>query len=255
MEKDFLVTKIEKVMLFRKQKSFEKYTNTLPNNELIFDFAGEYVINIGDATLNVVPNTIRFIPCGTFSKYEIKRNKLGECIDIYFDADKPLSDVPFTIDASDKEYIGSLFKKLFSVWTSKGEGYYFESLSLVYKILANLQKTNYLPIDQYSLIEPAINEIEKNFLYKNLTNEYLASVCGISETRLARIFKKKFGFPIKKYIIQKKMNYACELLRLNRYSVAQIADMCNFSDVYFFSKQFKAHTGTTPTEYIKNAQF
>ncbi|MBQ7226234.1 MAG: hypothetical protein IJX02_06520, partial [Clostridia bacterium] len=80
MEKDFLVTKIEKVMLFRKQKSFEKYTNTLTNNELIFDFAGEYVINIGDATLNVVPNTIRFIPCGTFSKYEIKRNKLGECI-------------------------------------------------------------------------------------------------------------------------------------------------------------------------------
>ena len=158
-------------------------------------------------------------------------------------------------NASDKEYIGSLFKKLFSVWTSKGEGYYFESLSLVYKILANLQKTNYLPIDQYSLIEPAINEIEKNFLYKNLTSEYLASVCGISETRLARIFKKKFGLPIKKYIIQKKMNYACELLRLNIYSVAQIADMCNFSDVYFFSKQFKVHTGTTPTEYIKNAQF
>ena len=100
-----------------------------------------------------------------------------------------------------------------------------------------------------------LQQIEKNFLYKNLTSEYLASVCGISKTRLARIFKKKFGLPIKKYIIQKKMNYACELLRLNRYSVAQIADMCNFSDVYFFSKQFKVYTGTTPTEYIKNAQF
>ena len=39
------------------------------------------------------------------------------------------------------------------------------------------------------------------------------------------------------------------------WSILKIADMCNFSDVYFFSKQFKVHTGTTPTEYIKNAQF
>ncbi len=54
-------------MLFRKQKSFEKYTNTLPNNELIFDFAGEYTINTGETALNVVPNTIRFLPCGTNS--------------------------------------------------------------------------------------------------------------------------------------------------------------------------------------------
>ena len=79
----------------------------------------KYTINIGDATLNVVPNTIRFIPCGTFSKYEIKRNKLGECIDIYFDADKPISDVAFTIDASDKEYIGSLFKSHFKCFAFK----------------------------------------------------------------------------------------------------------------------------------------
>ncbi len=255
MKKDFLVTKIEKVVLFRKQKSFEKYTNTLFHNELIFDFAGEYTITLGETVLNVVPNTIRFIPCGTYSKYEIKRNKLGECIDIYFDADKPLSDEPFTINADGKEYVGALFKKLFSVWTNKEDGYYFESLSLVYKILANLQKSNYMPIEQYSIIEPAINEIERNFLSKKLTNEYLAAACKISESRLSRLFKKKFGLPIKSYIIQKKINYACELLRLNIYTIAQIADMCNFSDVYFFSKQFKAYTGTTPTEYIKNCQF
>ena len=66
-----------------------------------------------------------------------------------------------------------------------------------------------------------------------------------------RLFKKKFGLSVKKYVIQKKINYACELLMVHRYSINQIAEMCNFSDVYYFSKQFKLQIGISPTEYIK----
>ncbi|MBR2296596.1 MAG: helix-turn-helix transcriptional regulator [Clostridia bacterium] len=251
MKNDFIITKIDRVVLFRKQQTTEKYSSTLEFNELVFDFSGEYTVYFGNTVLKVSPNTIRFFPCGTASKYEIERSKLGECIDIFFSTDKPISDVAFAVRSGNNEYIGSLFKKLFSVWNSKREGYYFESLSLLYKILSNIQKSNYLPAEQYLKILPAVNEIEQSFLHKSLTNAYLASVCGISESCLKRLFKKKFGLSVKKYIIQKKVNYACELLMTHRYSVSQIADMCNFSDVYFFSKQFKAQTGVSPTEYIK----
>ena len=254
MKNDFIITKIDSVLLFRKQKSAEAYEGSLPANELIFDFSGEYTVYFGDTVLKVVPNTIRFFPQGTVSKYEIERSKLGECIDIFFKSDKPISDVAFTVNASNNEYIGSLFKKLFSVWTNKNRGYYFKSMSLIYEILSNIQGNNYLPTEQYLKILPAINEIEGSFLNTSLTNGYLASICGISESCLKRLFKKKFGLSVKKYIIQKKMNYACEILRLNRYSINQIAEMCNFSDVYFFSKQFKAHIGMTPTEYIKKCK-
>ena len=251
MKNDFVITKIDSVLLFRKQKNAESYVSTLPANELIFDFSGEYTVYFGDTVLKVLPNTIRFFPRGTVSKYEIERTKLGECIDVFFQTDRPISNIAFAINASDKEYVGALFKKLFSVWTSKGSGYYFESMSLLYKIFSNIQKDNYLPTEHYLKIAPAIDEIEQSFLNTNLSNGYLASICGISESSLKRLFKKKFGLSVKKYIIQKKMNYACELLLLNRYSVNQIAEMCNFSDVYFFSKQFKSQTGISPTEYIK----
>ncbi|MBQ7789189.1 MAG: helix-turn-helix transcriptional regulator [Clostridia bacterium] len=251
MEKNFLITKIETVVLFRKQKSAESYPNTLRTNELVFDFSGEYTVYFGDTVLNVLPNTIRFFPRGTVSKYEIERAKLGECIDVFFQTDRPISNTALAINASDKEHIGALFKKLFSVWINKDEGYYFESMSLLYKILSSIQRNNYLPTEQYLKILPAIDEIERSFLNKSLTNDYLAAVCNISESCLKRLFKKKFGLSIKKYIIQKRMNYACELLRLNRYSINQIAEMCGFSDVYFFSKQFKSQIGISPTEYMK----
>ena len=55
----------------------------------------------------------------------------------------------------------------------------------------------------------------------------------------------------KKYIIGLKMNYACELLRLERYTVTQVAELCRFSDVYFFSRQFKEYVGMTPTRFVK----
>ncbi|MBO5357199.1 MAG: helix-turn-helix transcriptional regulator [Clostridia bacterium] len=251
MEKDFIITKIDNVVLFRKQKTAERHPSTLTSNELVFDFSGEYTVYFGDTVLKVLPNTIRFFPRGTVSKYEIERTKLGECIDVFFQADRPISNIAFTMDASEMEYVGSLFKKLFSVWINRNNGYYFESISLLYKIFASIQKDNYLPTEQYLRIAPAIDEIERSFLDKSLTSSYLASLCNISESCLTRLFKKKFGLPIKKYIIQKKMNYACELLRLNRYSINQIAEMCGFSDVYFFSKQFKSQTGISPTEYIK----
>lgn len=251
MEKNFLITKIENVVLFRKQKKAEQYLSTLNFNELVFDFSGEYTVYFGDCVLKVLPNTIRFFPIGSVSKYEIERTTLGECIDVFFETDRPISNTAFALDVSEKEHIGALFKRLFSIWVSKDDGYYFESLSLLYKIFAEIQKRNYLPSDRYLKIKPAIDEINKDFLNKALSSNYLASLCNISESCLTRAFKKKYGLPIKKYIIQKKINYACELLILNRYSINQIAEMCNFSDVYFFSRQFKSQIGITPSEYIK----
>lgn len=251
MKKDFIITKIDSVLLFRKQKKAEQYPSTLKLNELVFDFSGEYTVYFGDTVLKVLPNTIRFFPCGTVSKYEIERSKLGECIDVFFSSDKPISDVAFTVNASNNEYVGSLFKKLFSAWNNKNEGYYFKCMSLLYEIFSIIQGNNYLPTKQYLKILPAIDEIERSFLNTSLTNEYLASICGISESCLKRLFKKKFGLSVKKYVIQKKINYACELLMVHRYSINQIAEMCNFSDIYYFSKQFKLQIGISPTEYIK----
>jgi YesN/AraC family two-component response regulator len=41
------------------------------------------------------------------------------------------------------------------------------------------------------------------------------------------------------------------LLGDSSFSVAQVAESLFFSDQFFFSKFFKNHTGTNPTEYRK----
>ena len=64
-------------------------------------------------------------------------------------------------------------------------------------------------------------------------------------------FKEKFGISPKRYMVQLKINYACELLQLDHYSITQVADLCNFSDVCFFSRQFKEYMGISPTKFVK----
>jgi AraC-like DNA-binding protein len=71
----------------------------------------------------------------------------------------------------------------------------------------------------------------------------------MGESYFQKLFKEIHGISPKRYVIQLKINHACDLLRLERYSVAQIAEMCNFSDIYYFSKVFKAETGLSPREY------
>ncbi|MGN1047441.1 MAG: helix-turn-helix domain-containing protein [Eubacteriales bacterium] len=144
-----------------------------------------------------------------------------------------------------------MFQKIFSCWVGKEEGYYFECISLLYKIFSEMQRKNYVPMEHVRKIQPAADAIHNLFLRENFTTDRLAAMCDMSESYFKRLFKEKYGVPPKKYIIQLKINHACELLRLERYTVTQVAEMCNFSDVYFFSRQFKEYMGITPTKFIK----
>ena len=137
------------------------------------------------------------------------------------------------------EKIAMLFKKLFATWVGKNDGYYFESVSLLYKIFAELQRDNYASKQHYLKIKPAIDYIGENFLLEDRSVSELASMCGMKESYFQRLFKEKLGISPRKYIIQLKINHACELLRIERYSITQISEMCNFSSVHFFCRQFK----------------
>ena len=254
MEEKFIITDILRVAMVEKGEYPEKKTSFghyLNGNELIFHFSGQSTVYFDDLILETKLGTIRFLPEGETKRYDVERHEAGECIFVSFRADRVLSPEAFVLDACHNEKIGTLFKKLFSTWVGKNDGYFFRSLSLIYSIFAELQNDCYVPKAQYTKIKPALNYIHENFLYEEITVEALASMCDMKPSYFHRLFKKKYGVSPKKYIIQMKTNHACELLRLERYSISQIAELSNFSSVYFFSRQFKEYMGITPSAFIQ----
>ena len=254
MEEKFIITEIKRVALVGKNEYPDQrsvFSSDLKYNELIFHFSGHITVYFDDLVLEDRPNTIRFLPKGEFSRYEVVRKEYGECILIAFSTDRPIAPKAFVRDVAQNEKIGALFKKIFSTWVGKNDGYYFASLSILYKIFAELQNENYVPNSHYERIKPALDLIHERFASEELSIPALASACHMGESYFQRLFKEKYGMPPKKYMIQLKVNHACELLRMEQFSVSQVAEMSGFSDVYFFSRQFKNYIGITPTEFIK----
>ena len=254
MEK-FIIYDINRIILVDKNEYLEKRTvfsaKQLLYHELIYHFSGEAMVYFNQEKLYTPPNTIRYLPIGNCERYIVDRSEKGECIDICFSSNIPLAKTAFVVNVKN-EKIATLFKRIFSVWVRKDEGYYLECISLLYKILAEMQKTSYIPDSQYEKIKPVIEYIQNNFLNQEIiTAQQLVSLSGISYSYIKRLFALKYKVSPKRYILQLKMNYACDLLRHNQHSISRIAEICGYSDIYSFSHQFKTEFGLSPTEFIK----
>lgn len=259
MNKDFLITGINRIVYVAGEEYPEKttaFSSNLAYNEIIFHISGNSTVYFDKKVLNVQENMVRFLPSGRWERYVVEKQELsrgeqrGDCILIAFSADRAVSGEAFVQSVGENKRIGDLFKKAFALWVAKGEGYYFECMSLTYKIFAELQKKTYLPDKKFSLIKPAVDYIGENFLRENISCDRLCTLCGISYTYLKRLFIEKYALPPKKYIIRMRINYACELLKEGA-TVTDTAAAAGFTDVYFFSRQFKEYMGISPTEYMK----
>ena len=104
------------------------FGHTVNHNELIFHFSGHTTVFFDDLILETKPNTIRFLPKGETARYDVLRHERGECIDICFDTDRPISPKAFVLSVSQSEKLSALFKRIFATWVSKKDGYYFESV-------------------------------------------------------------------------------------------------------------------------------
>ena len=78
-----------------------------------------------------------------------------------------------------------------------------------------------------------------------------AALSEITPRRFNDLFKAQFLMTPGNYILQQKIQTAKGLLEIGGLSVTQVSELCGFSDVYYFSKVFKAVTGLTPSEYRK----
>ncbi|MCI9439951.1 MAG: helix-turn-helix transcriptional regulator [Ruminococcus sp.] len=79
----------------------------------------------------------------------------------------------------------------------------------------------------------------------------LAEKMGISKEYLSRLFKQHEGIPIVEYILNVKIEAACNMLKYSDRQVNEIADYLSFGSLSYFSRIFKKKMGVSPQQYRK----
>lgn len=102
----------------------------------------------------------------------------------------------------------------------------------------------------FDFIYDAKNYIDANFMQKINCNE-IAKEAKLSEYHFIRVFKSIFGVTPYKYTINKRLDFAMELLQ-NNYSITDISILLGYNDVPAFSKAFKEEYGISPKKIISN---
>ena len=76
----------------------------------------------------------------------------------------------------------------------------------------------------------------------------MATIAGISQQHLIRIFRKHLNTTPIEYINQIKISHAINLLRENNMSVKEISYELGYENPNYFSRLFKKHEGMTPMQ-------
>jgi len=121
------------------------------------------------------------------------------------------------------------------------------------QILFLLEDTGISCKDSGTLTDEQLVDIVLDHIHMNFSNEIsLDSICKlvyVNRTSLTRKFKARTRRSPIDYLLHYRLNMACELLTNSKLSISKIAEATGFKYESYFSRQFTAKIGITPTQY------
>lgn len=95
-----------------------------------------------------------------------------------------------------------------------------------------------------------LDYIHENFS-ENLTNKSISDIFGFNPNYISDVIKKHTGFSLHKYLLHIRIMKSLSYLETHSYSINEIANLCGFNSIYYFSKYFKKEMGFSPSKYLK----
>lgn len=99
----------------------------------------------------------------------------------------------------------------------------------------------------FARLQSAVNYMQAHF-NDPLRVKMLAEIAGISVAQLERLFKRVFRLTPQQLLTKLRIEAAMRMLHGDR-GIAEIGQLCGFSDQSAFARQFKCTVGMPPRDY------
>ncbi len=97
-------------------------------------------------------------------------------------------------------------------------------------------------------IGEALSHLERN-IHREVDLEELASIAHMSRRSFLRVFQSATGTSPLAWVIEQRINRACNLLRHTDRRITEVAFDVGFNDSNYFTRQFRKVTGLSPRDY------
>ena len=94
-----------------------------------------------------------------------------------------------------------------------------------------------------------VRYVEEHISDADANSDGRADAAATSRSVLFRKMKNIVGLTPADFLREARIKRACQLLKTTQKPISDVAYSCGFSDPKYFSKYFKASTGSSPTEY------
>ena len=97
-------------------------------------------------------------------------------------------------------------------------------------------------------VQKAMDYISMNYSQKLTLTKSSEQLC-ITPNYLSELFKKHTGQNVSEYIIDYRLEKACQFLKNPQLRIGEVSEKVGINDVRYFSSMFKKKYNLTPTEY------
>ena len=115
--------------------------------------------------------------------------------------------------------------------------------------LLNSFLKNMIPSDIYDSLACSVRKYLDTHYHENISIENLCKIFSTNRTTLAKHFQEGYGTTISKYIMEKRIRHAKNLLTFTSMPLAEVAFACGFEGQSYFSKSFSESVGIPPFKY------
>ncbi|HHW47297.1 MAG TPA: AraC family transcriptional regulator [Clostridiaceae bacterium] len=99
------------------------------------------------------------------------------------------------------------------------------------------------------ILDKVVKFMEDNFSYA-ITLDDIAKVASITPSHLCRIFKKRYGMSVFKFLTNLRVQKSKEMLmKFPGMAIKEVAERAGFNDTSYFCMVFKKFEGITPSEF------
>ncbi len=229
----------ENVKLIRKDR---------PRWAVVIKYEGETIYTSGGKHFLSDAEHMVILPQGC--SYDWQCVKSGHYSIVEFDSDLTYHE-PLGFSVKNSEKMLKMFKELEYKRNLKKPMSEAESIRDAYSIILALVQTEperYQPTGKQQKIATAIEYISQNY-NKNITNDELAKLTGLSTVYFRKLFTGIMGTSPIAYAREMRIKKAKEMLKSDYGTLTDVARSLGYSGLYDFSRDFKKHTGVAPSKY------